>query len=231
MKTDGLMTARRIAHGRRSWRTWLSLAALALACCTGCEEDPFLASVAGHDFGDMDPSLCAAMGDSITIGYGDAGAPWPARLSAMLGSRVDNYGVGGMTSDGGVAMVDGVLSTRPGFVMIYYGANDAIHGRSADSLKNSLAEMVNRVTAANAIALVANLTPMTDGHGAFASAVDAMNVAISDLCNETDTPLVDLADEFGSGDGLLQPDGLHPNSDGQEAIAEVFYRHLRHAVQ
>ncbi len=210
---------------------WVALLALLLTCCLGCEEDPFLATSAGHDFDAMDPSRCAALGDSITIGYGDAGAPWPTRLSGMLGAPVDNYGVGGMTSDEGLALVDDVLATGPGFVMLYFGANDAIHGRSSESVRANLAGMVSSVRGAQAIPLVANLTPMTDGHATFAGAVDAINVAIDDLCRNEDVPLVNLADEFGSGQGLLQPDGLHPNSDGQQAIAEVFHRHLRHAVQ
>lgn len=209
----------------------LALLALLAACCLGCEEDPFLATAAGHDFGAMDPGRCAALGDSITIGYGDAGAPWPARLSGMLGAPVDNYGVGGMTSDEGVGLLGGALATGPGFVLLYFGANDAIHGRSSDSVRANLASMVGSIRDAQAIPLVANLTPMTDGHAAFAGAVAAINGAIGELCRDEDVPLVNLADEFGSGAGLLQPDGLHPNSAGQQAIAEVFYRHLRHTVQ
>lgn len=202
---------------------------LMLSLMTGCEEDPYLVTVAGHDFGAMDPARCAALGDSITIGYGDAGVPWPARLASQLGCRIDNYGVGGMTSAGGVDMIDGVLRSGPGFVLIQYGANDAIHGRSTDALRANLDVMVSKIRASHAIPLVANVSPMTDGHSLFAGAARAMNRAIADFCDSEGVVMVDVASEFGSGDGLLQPDGLHPNASGQQTIADLFYRHLRHA--
>lgn len=219
-------------NGGAGWRLrMLGLAAALLTVTTGCEEEPFLASVSGHDFGDTDPALYAAMGDSITIAYGDAGAPYPDRLAGMLGRTVLNFGVGGARSDDGLAALDAVLARKPGYVLVYYGANDAIHGAPAGYLKENLRAMVQRIQATQAIALLANLTPMTDGHAAFSSAVEAMNAAISDLANELGVPLVDLAGEFGGdGAGLLQPDGLHPNSAGQQVIAEAFYQQLRFTV-
>ena len=55
-------------------------AALLLACGTGCEEDPFLATAAGNEFGETDPGRVAAMGDS----FGSS----PADLLAGIGPAI-----------------------------------------------------------------------------------------------------------------------------------------------
>ncbi len=207
------------------------LLAAALLLGNGCEEEPFLGSTAGYDFGDNNPGLYAAMGDSITQGYGDCGAPYPNRLSALLGRSVINFGVGGARAADGLAQVNGVLAQNPGFVIVYYGANDAIHGADAGSVKEVLRAIVARVQETQAIAILANLTPMTGSHGIFDGNRRAISNAIGDLASEDGVPLVDLAGAFGSGAGLLQSDGLHPNDAGNQVIAETFYDSLRFTVQ
>ena len=55
-----------------------------------------------------------------------------------------------------------------------------------------------------------------------------INAAIRELCSSEGVLFVDLNKEVSLD--MLQADGLHPNSDGQEAIASAFYDKLKNRV-
>jgi len=88
----------------------LRLLLLAALLAGGCEDDDDGGGGGGGDFGDRDPTHCAVAGDSIAVGYGDAGTPWPARLAAKLERNVANHAVAGLTSGGARAILGGVLA-------------------------------------------------------------------------------------------------------------------------
>jgi acyl-CoA thioesterase-1 len=202
------------------------LLAATLPWLTGCESSG--GGGDSNDFGDRDPTACAVIGDSIAIGYGDAGTPWPARLAAMLGRNVSNHGVGGSPSSGARAILNGVLARDAGFILIATGANDAILGYGADTVRGNLAAMIGDIRAAQAVPVVGNVTQMTEGHAIFNGEVVAINAAIRELCSSEGVLFVDL-NKVVSAD-MLQADGLHPNSEGQEAIAHAFYDKLKNRV-
>ena len=52
--------------------------------------------------------------------------------------------------------------------------------------------------------------------------MQALNNLIRDMASSEDARLVDLEAEFGTGEGLLLGDGLHPNEVGNQVIAEAF---------
>ena len=201
---------------------------LGLILATGCESSGG-GGGGGHDFGDRDPSACAVIGDSISVGYGAEGAPWPARLAGLLDRSVANHGVGGITTSQGLSILDGVLARDAGIIIISLGANDAINGISADAVRNNLGTMIQRIRDANGLPVVGNITPMTAGHSIFYPQAERINEAIRDLCSSEGVLLVNL-NKVVTFD-MLQPDGLHPNSDGQEAIANAFYNRVRSRVE
>ena len=70
--------------------------------------------------------------------------------------------------------------------------------------------------------ILANLTPMYDGHAVFQPAVEAVNPQIAALASSEGVRLVNLAGEFGSERSLIQPDGLHPSDMGTPVLAFAF---------
>ncbi len=214
-------------------KTWNSLTvlagglALALIFAAGCEGDGGGGGGGSgdHDFGDRDPSSCAALGDSITVGYGDAGAPWPVRLSEKLGRPVANYGVTGMRMGQAGGLLTRILAGEAGYVIIALGVNDAIDGTSPDDVKGALAAMIGRIQAAQAVAVVGNATRMAGAREVFNPRVDAINRAIREVCGDTGAIQVNLHSAVPAR--RLQADGLHPNSEGEEAIARAFYSALK----
>jgi lysophospholipase L1-like esterase len=201
----------------------LFLAGIILSAVPGCEDDGSLGD--GHDFGSNDPNRYLVMGDSISEG---GSFSWPSRLSGMLGKEVVNMARGGEMAVEGRGRVDGLLARyQPGYLLIYYGANDVIMGVSSTRLVDSLRYMVQAAKASQTIPVVATLTPMTDVHSIFDGGVDAVNPMIVQMCGEEGCAVVRLDQAFGDGAGYLQSDGLHPNDAGQQLIADSFYDVLK----
>ena len=124
-----------------------------------------VARAAGADWPDPEPRLIAphvivAIGDSITQGVlADAplaARPYPAGLQILLddqrpGFMVVNEGVGGETTDGGLARLPGVLAAhRPAVVLIMEGTNDATFGKDPGVIVGNLQAMVRMARASGA---------------------------------------------------------------------------------
>lgn len=174
-----------------------------------------------HDFGDNNTSQVVALGDSITEGIcRPAGAPYPSRLAGLSGKAVANQGACGERSAGGASRIGGVLNRfSPGYIVILYGANDAIFALSSDQLINNLRNMCNAAIANKTIPILCTCTPMYDSHAFANGTAMAYNVRIRELGKELGIKVVDLEREFGSNRDFLQPDGLHPSDSGNQVIA------------
>ena len=193
------------------------IAGLAFFC--GCEGD---GGGGGDDVGDNDADLVICVGDSITQGYACDGAPYPSQLAAMCGKSVRNYGVGGRLAAEGASAIRSQLACKPGYVCILYGANDAITGKDPDSVRESIRAIIVACRNNKSIPIVATTPPMIREHEIYDGAARAINDAIRSAAGEEGARLVNLHGAFGDGEGLLGPDGLHPNAAGAALIAKMF---------
>ena len=206
-----------VAPGRKT------LTCLLLAVCvgflSGCEDD----GGSSFDFGDNDPAVWVAMGDSITQGLSDNAPSYPSRLGTMTGKTVHNLGNGGEHAYEGASRIRGVLSGyKPGRILLLYGINDIFHKQSTDAIRDDLRFMVQTAKANKTQVRVATLIPCPGHDGKFQGKVDRLNGKIRQMAAEEDVKVIDLAAKFGTGDGLMRRDGVHPNSDGNNLIARAF---------
>lgn len=174
-----------------------------------------------HDFGDNDENLVVCMGDSITEGgNGESGPPYPSILAGISGKRTVNEGRGGERAGGGARRISGVLDReKPGYVVIFYGANDAIFGLSANQLIDAITSMVNDARANKTIPIVCTVLPTYDSR-AFANDKTAeYSVRIRELAKEMDFDLADVRKEFDGERDLILEDGLHASDAGLTVIA------------
>ncbi|MBN1557179.1 MAG: hypothetical protein JW951_03430 [Lentisphaerae bacterium] len=200
-------------------RCWLGAAACLAAAVllAGCEDDGSPLG-SGHDFGENNPDLYLAMGDSITA-YG-----WPSILAGRAGKGVANYSQGGARTGSGAGAIGGLLGRyRPGYVLILYGSNDAINGADPDVSIGNLRAMVQAAKANRTIPVLGTLPPMDGVHSLYAGAARALSGRIRSLAGAEGAGLADVERAFGDGSAYLQPDGLHPTPAGSERIAAVFY--------
>jgi lysophospholipase L1-like esterase len=66
------------------------------------------------------------------------------------------------------------------------------------------------------------MTPMSGSHRLWAGSAKTLSSRIRALAAEEGATLVDLEEKFGTGEGLILGDGLHPNDAGNQLMAEAF---------
>lgn len=177
----------------------------------------------GHDFGANDPNVVLAMGDSITAGGFSGGAPWPSRLAGMIGKNVVNDGIPGATSGLGAGRINQRLKAlKPGYVIIYYGANDVIQGLNPDATAAAIDAMIAAAQANQSIAIVATATPMSGSRIIFNSAIERINDRVRIISSSRKAPLVNLYGLIQGNEDLYLADGLHLSDSGELAVAMEF---------
>lgn len=187
----------------------------------------------------------ATFGDSLTFGIGDGIAPgteldvippgtggrgYPARLSQLLGVPVSNGGVPGeeFMVDGRLRFPSVVVGRKPDYIIFLEGSNDAVRRIPRGEYARELQRVIN-VAKAEGVEFVPMTIPSPVGvHAGQAPFADAFSTAVSELAFVNDLPLADVARAWRGGCTSLQtcryysiPEGLHPNSLGYTAMAQV----------
>lgn len=160
-----------------------------------------------------------AIGDSIGNGFNIA-TPWPTRLSSILGVTVDNNSVTGEPTAYGLSIINGLLDDKkPTHVVILLGTNDAIRGSAATAISN-LQSMVNTARNKNVIPVIVTLPPITRSSSENSRAAQISN-GIKKLQNAV------VADARAALNKSHIADGVHPNNEGQQIIADVIAQKIQ----
>jgi lysophospholipase L1-like esterase len=198
-------------------------ASLSFLLATGCDDGGGGGGGDLGDVGDNNADVYVAIGDSITDGNNGGGDPYPPRLAAITGKTVINHARQDMSAGGGAGAIGGLLaSDKPAAVLFMLGAVDIIGGQGTDAIIGNLRSIIQQAKANQTVPVIATLTPMLYSHEPWNGKVQKLNEAIRDLAGSEGARLVDLASAFGDGEGLILPDGLHPNEAGNQRMAEAF---------
>lgn len=168
------------------------------------------------------PLRLAALGDSLTAGYGlPAAAAFPARLEAALRAegravQISNAGVSGDTSADGLARLDWVLSERPQRAIVELGANDALRGLDPKLTEANLATILTRLAEAGIPTLLAGMLAPPNYGRAYEAAFNALYARLAQTHKVVLYPF--FLDGVAGHPELNQPDGLHPTAQGVETI-------------
>ena len=170
-------------------------------------------------------SKVLALGDSLTAGYGlEPGQSFPARLEAALKAKglnvkVHNAGVSGDTASAGLSRLDWALSGLPGkpdLVILELGANDMLRGVDPAVTKKALGDAIRRLRARNIDVMIAGMRAAPNLGADYAKKFDAM---YEELAREYGVLLYPfLLDGVALDERFMQPDGLHPNAQGQPLV-------------
>lgn len=197
----------------------IGLLALVIAGCGGGGDGGSQVTTATSD----NPRV-VAIGDSITAGTGEV--PYPTRLEGALrarnpNARVNNRGQGGQLTAGGLNTLNHALGAdQPGFVTILEGTNDITAGLPADSIAETLRQMVQTARAGGAVPVLGTLPGQFGERAGFMDRVLEVNDRIRQVASQE---RVVLADVFAAvPDAGFFSDGLHPNNQGAAAIADAF---------
>lgn len=197
---------------------------------TGCNLAAMLALAAPAA---ADEVVIAALGDSLTQGYGLPQADgFVPQLQGWLDARghdvrLINAGVSGDTTAGGAARVDWTLTPEVDGLIVALGGNDFLRGLDPAVSRSNLDAILEAADVAEVPALVVGLEASPNYGPEWKAAFDAMYPELAAAHDDLYHPrwfgaLVEAAGG-GTPDLLgpwMQPDGIHPNAAGVALIVE-----------
>ncbi len=160
-----------------------------------------------------------AFGDSLTAGYGaPKGSAYPAVLAAKLGREVVNLGMSGEPAAHAPSRLPEVLAQNPHMVLIEFGANDFMQNRRMEDALAAVAEIVDAVQQAGAVAVIVDTGAPGMGH---------YSRAYKKLAEEKGAVFVPGILEGIFNKRQYKSDMVHPNAAGYEIVAERVYERIK----
>jgi acyl-CoA thioesterase I len=169
------------------------------------------------------PVNLVALGDSLTAGYQLPGsAALPAALERRLRAsgldvRIENAGVSGDTSTGGLERLDWAVGDGVDGVIVALGANDMLRGIDPAQTEKALGHIIQRLQDRRIdVLLVGMLATPSLGR----EYVDRFNAIFPTLAARHGVSLYPfLLEGVAQNPRLNLADGIHPNREGVEVIA------------
>lgn len=180
------------------------------------------------------PIRIVALGDSLTAGLGlppnDTLPDVLQRLLRAKGLSVDvqNAGVSGDTTAGGLARLDWAVPDGTDAVMLGLGANDMLMGLTPERASANLEVIIERLKARNIAVLLLGMRASRSLGDEYANAFDRIYPGIAEKHGVLFYPF--LLDGVALDPGLNQPDGIHPTAAGVRVIAERLLPSLEQLV-
>jgi len=165
------------------------------------------------------------VGDSLSAAYGLARTQgWVALLEQRLKrERLDysvvNASISGDTSAGGLARIDwslGDAKSGPDAAIVELGANDGLRGLSPVAMEKNLDAILSKLKARNMPVLFAGMKVPRNFGSQYVTEFDAVFPRLAKKYNVLFYPF--FLDGVALDPTLMQPDHLHPNSKGVDAI-------------
>ena len=179
-----------------------------------------------------EPVTVVALGDSLTAGYGvRRGEGFVPRLEAWLRARgadveVQNAGVSGDTTAGGLSRVDWALGDEADALIVALGGNDFLRGVDPGVSRANLRGILEKARARDLPVLLVGINASGQYGPDYETSFDGMYPALAaEFGTLLETDWFEGLREEGvplsqTRARLLQPDGIHPNAAGVERIVE-----------
>ena len=175
------------------------------------------------------------LGDSLTAGFGvPVEKSFPslvqqAFLRENIGLRVINGGRSGDTSAGGLDRLDWYLQSNlpiKHFVLCL-GSNDAMRGLPLPQLEQNLNKILNRVRTEypEAKIYISQLYTFSNLGESYTAQFEEIFPRVAQKQGATLLPFI-LSDVAGQAH-LNQPDGIHPNEQGTQLVADFVLKELK----
>lgn len=178
-----------------------------------------------------DPVRIAALGDSLTQGYGlpqdDGFVPQLSRWLEAHGADVVliNAGVSGDTTAGGARRVEWTLNDDVDGMIVALGGNDLLRGIDPAVSRANLRTILEAANEAEVDVLLIGL-PAPGNYGAeYQAAFDSIYPDLAAQYDVLYAPSflagLDDAATAGQAGDLIQDDGIHPNAKGVARIVDT----------
>ncbi len=174
-------------------------------------------------------------GDSLSAAYGiPEEQSWVNLLRERLGSayEVVNTSSSGETTQGGLARIGKTLEVyEPDIVIIELGGNDGLRGLPITAIRDNLLAMTETVIAAGAEPVLAGMLMPPNLGPRYTEAFEQVYVEVAASTGAALVPFLLDGVAATEDDGLMLPDGIHPNAAAQERLVENVWEVLGALVE
>ena len=222
-------------HGRSILTGLVALASLWAVGCKGNSPEPSAASreAAAATVPSADPDApparprIVAFGDSLTIGLGLLEQEaYPALLQKKIDEagyqfEVINAGVSGDTSAGGLRRLDWALEGNVKVLIVAFGGNDGLRGLPAGQMKENLSAIIDRARERDIVVILAGMEAPPNFGQEYAT---GFRDAFRDVALKKRVLFIPfLLNNVAGKSELNQCDGIHPNQQGTQIVAETVW--------
>ena len=175
------------------------------------------------------------LGDSISAGFGiKESQNWTTLLKSSFSKEgksleIINSSISGDTTSGGLSRINRDLNTyKPDFVLVELGGNDALRGYPISRIKQNLLKIVSIISSSRSIPIIMQIK-IPPNYGK--KYIEAFENIYSEVASETDAKLISfMLENVALEEGLMQPDGIHPNEKAQPVIAEQIKEEIGYLI-
>tara|TARA_B100000676_G_scaffold171631_1_gene168752 strand:+ start:2082 stop:2711 length:630 start_codon:yes stop_codon:yes gene_type:complete len=175
------------------------------------------------------------LGDSISAGFGiKESQNWTTLLKSSFSKEgksleIINSSISGDTTSGGLSRINRDLNTyKPDFVLVELGGNDALRGYPISRIKQNLLKIISIISNNQSIPIIMQIK-IPPNYGK--KYIKAFEDIYSEVASETDAKLISfMLENVALRDGLMQPDGIHPNEKAQPVIAEQIKKEIGYLI-
>ena len=221
-------------NGRAILAGLVALACLGAAGCRGDSKEPSAASrevaaatvPADPDAPPARPRI-VAFGDSLTIGLGLLEQEaYPALLQNKINEagyqfEVVNAGVSGDTSAGGLRRLDWALEGNVKVLIVAFGGNDGLRGLPVAQMKENLSQIIDKARERSIVIILAGMEAPPNFGQEYAT---GFRQAFRDVAlNKRVLFIPFLLNNVAGKPELNQADGIHPNQQGTQIVADTVW--------
>ena len=221
-------------NGRSIFAGLVALACLGAAGCRGDSKEPSAASreaaaatvPADPDAPPARPRI-VAFGDSLTIGLGLLEQEaYPALLQNKINEagyqfEVVNAGVSGDTSAGGLRRLDWALEGNVKVLIVAFGGNDGLRGLPVAQMKENLSQIIDKARERSIVIILAGMEAPPNFGQEYAT---GFRQAFRDVAlNKRVLFIPFLLNNVAGKPELNQADGIHPNQQGTQIVADTVW--------
>jgi acyl-CoA thioesterase-1 len=180
------------------------------------------------------PVKIVALGDSLTAGFGlSQSDAFPVKLERALRSKglaveIANAGVSGDTSSGGLARLDWSVPEGTDAVILELGGNDALRGIEPRITRAALDTILRRLKDRRIEVLLCGIRAPPNLGADYTRAFDAIFPELAAAYDALFYPF--FLDGVAANLKLNLRDGIHPNSDGVDAIVAGILPHAEQLI-
>ena len=163
-----------------------------------------------------------ALGSSLTQGYGlPPGAEFTTQLQSALkasgiDAEVENAGVSGDTSSGGLSRLDWSLADHPEAAIVELGSNDMLRGIPPEVTEKNLRAILETLQKDHIAVLLTGMQAQRNLGTDYVQAFDGIYPRLAKDYNVVFYPF--FLDGVALNPKLNQADGMHPNPEGEKII-------------